>query len=59
LKKFLIVVAILTVLVFVATSERLPVRSKLVKSIETLAVRHADKLPLARFGSYPGKASWS
>jgi len=52
LKKFLIVVAILTVLVFVATSERLPVRSKLVKSIETLAVRHADKLPLARFGSY-------
>jgi len=52
LKKFLIIIAVLALLLLVATTERLPFREKLANSIEALAVRHADKLPLARIGSY-------
>jgi len=52
LKKRLLVVASLTVLTLVLATDRLPVREKLIGSIQLLAVRHADKLPLARIGSY-------
>lgn len=52
MKKFLVIVAVLLVVAFVATSERLPVREKIVKSVQSFAMRHADQLPLARIGSY-------
>ena len=44
--------AVLLVVAFVATNERLPVRKKLVRSVQSFAMRHADQLPLARIGSY-------
>jgi polyvinyl alcohol dehydrogenase (cytochrome) len=51
-RRILFIVALLVVLLLIVTTDRLPIRDKLVTSIEALAVRHADKLPLARIGSY-------
>ena len=52
LKKLLRILAVLIVVGFVIGTEQLPVRGWLVQKLETLALRHADKLPLATIGGY-------
>ncbi len=52
LKKLLRILAVLIVVGFVIGTEQLPVRGWLIQKLETLALRHADKLPLATIGGY-------
>lgn len=52
MKKLLRIVAVLLVLAFIVSTEHLPVRGWLVQELEALALRHADKLPLATIGGY-------
>ena len=50
MKKLLRNLAVLLVIGFIVSTEHLPVRGWLVQNLESLALRHADKLPLATFG---------
>jgi len=49
-KKLLRILVMLLVIGFVVSTEHLPLRGWLVQNLESLALRHADKLPLAAFG---------
>ena len=50
MKKLLRNLAVLLVIGFIVSTEHLPIRGWLVQNLESLALRHADKLPLATFG---------
>jgi len=52
LQKLLRILAVLLVVGFIISTERLPVRGWLVQELEALALRYADKLPLATIGGY-------
>ena len=52
MKKLLRNLAILLVIGFIVSTEHLPIRGWLVQNLESLALRHADKLPLATFGEF-------
>ncbi len=52
MKKLLRILAVLLVIGFIVGTEQLPVRGWLVQKLEGLALRHADKLPLATIGGY-------
>jgi len=51
-KKWIRILAVLLLIGFVITTPLLPVRGWLAKNLESLALKHADKLPLATFGEY-------
>jgi polyvinyl alcohol dehydrogenase (cytochrome) len=50
MKKIAIILLTMVALLLIIRSDRLPVRAWLTTKIETLAIRHADKLPLEYFG---------
>lgn len=50
MKKIAIILVAIAALLLIISSDRLPVKNWLATKIETLAIRHADKLPLEYFG---------
>lgn len=50
MKKVAIILLLIVALLLIVMSERLPVRAWITPKIESLAIRHADKLPLEYFG---------
>ncbi len=52
MKKTIRILLVILLFGFVITTERLPVRAWLSKNLEALALKHADRLPLATIGEY-------